>query len=74
MKLFKEQEIERAKVERIRIEILRRMTPQRRLEIALGMNRAAWALKEAWLREIHPEWDEDQIQKAVREAFLYAQC
>ncbi|MCC6486142.1 MAG: hypothetical protein IT364_01465 [Candidatus Hydrogenedentes bacterium] len=29
-------------------------------------------LKEAGLRMQHPDWTEDQIQAALREAFLYA--
>jgi len=54
------------------IEIYRAMTPQRRLEVAGEMYRAAWELKAAWLRSRHADWSEEKIQKEVREIFLYA--
>ena len=54
------------------IEIYRRMSPARRLELGMGLNRAARELKAAALRAQHPEWNEKQILEAVREAFLYA--
>ena len=54
------------------IEIYRRMTPARRLELGLGLNRAARELKAAALRSQHPDWNDSQVLQAVREAFLYA--
>ena len=54
------------------IEIYRRMSPARRLELGMGLNRAAREIKAAALRVQHPEWNEAQVLGAVREAFLYA--
>ena len=54
------------------IEIYRRMSPARRLELGMGLNRAAREMKAAALRVQHPEWSEPQVLAAVREAFLYA--
>ncbi len=48
------------------------MTPQQKLEIALGLNRLARELKTAWLRQQHPDWTEEQVLDKVREFFLYA--
>ena len=33
---------------------------------------AAWRLKAAWLREIHPDWPDLRIQATVREIFRHA--
>ena len=54
------------------IEIYRRMSPARRLEVGMGLNRAAREIRSAALRVQHPEWNEEQVSGAVREAFLYA--
>ncbi len=54
------------------IRILRAMTPEQKLRAASNLYWGARDLKAAWLRSRHPEWTDDQIQKAVRDAFLYA--
>ena len=54
------------------IEIYKAMTPQQRLKIALDMYQMARKLKAAGLRMSHPDWNEEQVQKAVRDIFLYA--
>lgn len=53
-------------------EVLRSMTPEERLLAATRLFWSARRLKEAALRAQHPQWDEAQIQQAVKEAFLYA--
>lgn len=58
--------------EKIQIEIYKRMTPQRKLEVAEELYRSARRLKAAWLRKIHPDWTEQQIKKELRDIFLYA--
>ena len=52
--------------------ILQRMTPEEKLNIALRLYESARLLKRAGLRALHPDWDEEQIAKKVREIFLYA--
>ena len=54
------------------IDILRAMTPEKRLEVAFGLYRTAWECKAAGLRHQHPEWSEKKIQSTVREMFLSA--
>lgn len=54
------------------VEIYRKMTPGRKLEIAAQMHYAARELKTAWLRSQHPDWTAEQIRKEVRRIFLYA--
>ncbi len=48
------------------------MTPAQRLDAAVMLYHTARKLKAAGLRAQHPDWTEDQVQAAVREAFLYA--
>ena len=52
--------------------ILQRMTPEKKLHIAIGLYEAARSLKSAGLRALHPDWAEEQIREKVREIFLYA--
>ena len=54
------------------IEIYKAMTPQRKLDIALNIYRMARELKALRLRELHPDWNNEQIESAVREIFLNA--
>jgi hypothetical protein len=53
-------------------EILRRMTPGRRLEIAEGMYWSARRMKSDWLKSLHPEWAEEQVNREVSRIFLNA--
>jgi len=48
------------------------MSPEKKLEVAMQLYYSARELKEAGVRADHPDWDEKQVQQAVREAFLYA--
>lgn len=51
---------------------LSRMTPEERLTTFLQLCRSARKIKEAALRQFHPDWTELQIQTALRESFLHA--
>jgi len=57
---------------REQIEIYRRLTPERRLQIAERLYWSARELKAAWLRTRHPDWTEDQIAREVKQAFANA--
>ncbi len=52
--------------------ILRAMTPAQKLDAMQRIYNTARDLKAAGLRMQHPDWSDDQINAAVREAFLYA--
>jgi len=54
------------------LKIIRGLTPAQKFKAAQEMWEAAWELKTAALRARHPDWAEEEIQRAVREAFLYA--
>jgi len=54
------------------VAIYRAMTPQRRLEQALRMNRSMRALMATGFRARHPEWTEPQVKRAVAERILHA--
>ncbi|MBM3288581.1 MAG: hypothetical protein FJY92_00370 [Candidatus Hydrogenedentes bacterium] len=43
--------------------IINAMTPAQRLEAAARLYWGARELKAAWLRQQHPEWAEEQVQK-----------
>jgi hypothetical protein len=68
----KDQEMALKKAEEIRREIYRKMTPERKLEIAFALDREARKLKAAGLRMQHPDWSEEQIAAQVKEIFFYA--
>ena len=54
------------------VEIFRRMTAAQKLGLAARFHRDARSLKAAGLRMLHPDWTDERVDKAVREAFLYA--
>ena len=54
------------------VEIYRRMSPGRRLEIAEQMYWAAREMKTAWLRSQHPGWTEEQVDREVTRLFSHA--
>jgi hypothetical protein len=49
---------------------LRRMTGAQKLRAASALYWFARRLKAAAIREQHPEWSEEQVQRRVREIFL----
>lgn len=53
------------------LRILRLMTPTQKLKAAELLYHSARRLKAAALRAQHPEWSESDVNRAVREAFLY---
>jgi hypothetical protein len=54
------------------IEIYRRMTPGRRLEIAEQLYWSARRMKSAWLKSLHPDWTEQQVEAEVTCIFSHA--
>jgi hypothetical protein len=54
------------------IEIYHKMSPAQKLAIAIQLREDAWELKAAWLRQLHTDWSEEEVQNKVREIFLYA--
>ncbi len=56
-------------VERMQAELIRQMTPYRRLEIARELYSTAQNIKSAGLRRQHPAWSDTQIQSRLRRIF-----
>jgi hypothetical protein len=54
------------------IEIYRRMSPGRRLELAEQLYWSARRMKTAWLRAQHPDWTDGQIEAEVTRNFSHA--
>jgi len=52
-------------------EIIGRVTPEQKLQASMRLYWSARALEAAWFRSEHPEWTEAQVNKAVRDAFLF---
>jgi hypothetical protein len=50
-------------------EIYRKMTPQKKLEVAFGLYHSAWKLKSAGLRMLHPDWTEEDIANETKKVF-----
>jgi hypothetical protein len=54
------------------IQILRRMTPEQRWRAA---HQLYWSLRRhqaAFLRDLHPEWSDEQVERETRRIFLHA--
>lgn len=54
------------------VEVLRAKTPRERVEIANGMWRSARDMIDRVLRQDHPDWSDEQIQRAVAERMAHA--
>ena len=54
------------------IKALRKMSLERRAEIALGFIRSIRRMKAAALRTQHPEWSEQQVARELRRLTLHA--
>lgn len=52
--------------------VFQRMSPEQRWQVAVRLYWSARELKAAALRSWHPELGEGEIQRMVKEAFLYA--
>jgi len=53
-------------------QIIKKMTAEQKIRAALDLYYSARALKAACLREMHPGMSKEEIEKKVREIFLYA--
>jgi len=51
-------------------ELIKKMTPCQRLEIANDLYVTAWELKKAGLKRQHPDWSDVAIEKRTRWIFL----
>jgi hypothetical protein len=51
-------------------EILRTMSPGRRLQVAQELYETAWQLKAAGLRREHPDWPEERVMGKLRRVFV----
>jgi len=56
--------------ERLQTELIRHMTPARRLQIAREMYETAWQIKEAGLRRQYPDWTDEAIRAKCRRVFV----
>ncbi|WP_437227441.1 hypothetical protein SH661x_000351 [Planctomicrobium sp. SH661] len=52
------------------VDVLRRMTPQQRIQAASDMHENARTMVVSHLRSLHPDWDEDRISAEVRRRLL----
>jgi len=53
----------------IQNEILSNMTATQKIRLALNLYYSAWELKAAWLKQINPNWSENQVQQETKKAF-----
>ena len=54
------------------LERLRQMSPSERWDAAKQLYWSMRRMKSAYLRTRHPEWSEERVQQAVKEAFRFA--
>lgn len=53
-------------------EILKKMSPARKLEVAQQLYVSAFQLKKAWLENQHPDWSQERLEEETRKIFFYA--
>jgi len=53
------------------IETFRRMSPAQKWEASMRLYWSARALKEAWLRKLHPEWGRERLREELKEFFSH---
>jgi len=58
--------------ERIQCEIIKKLSPNERLRLSERIYFEARSLKADWLRQLHPDWSNAQVEEKVREIFLNA--
>jgi len=51
---------------------LRRMSGAEKLRAAFDLYTTARKVKAARLRQLHPDWTEEEVQRRVKEIFLHA--
>jgi hypothetical protein len=51
------------------VEILRALSPERKLQVAQGLRRTAWEIAAAGVRQRQPAWSEQRVQEEVRAIF-----
>jgi len=51
-------------------DLIRKMSPGRRLEIAASLYQMAWDLKMSGLRSQHPDWSEAVLASKTRRIFV----
>jgi hypothetical protein len=56
--------------ERVQADLILRMTPGRRLQIAHELYETAWQIKEAGLRRQHPDWSSEAVLAKCRRVFV----
>ena len=54
------------------VDIYRRMTPNQRMAVALGMHDQARALMDAGIRALHPQWSETERRREIARRTLHA--
>jgi hypothetical protein len=52
--------------------IYQKMTPQQKYDVMCSLIDTARLMKKSYLRSLHPEWTEAEINAAVRDWLLYA--
>ncbi|MEI6490929.1 MAG: hypothetical protein WCO94_00150 [Verrucomicrobiota bacterium] len=58
------------RAEELQKELIRKMTPAKRLATASDLYKTAWEIKKSGLRALHPDWTEEAIQSRLRRVFV----
>ncbi|MBN2144928.1 MAG: hypothetical protein JW774_09920 [Candidatus Aureabacteria bacterium] len=61
-----------ADADKIQNQIYQHMTYAEKWDEVLKLRETAWMMKSAAVREAHPDWSDAQVERAVRDIFLYA--
>ena len=58
--------------EKRQIEIFKKMSPSKKIEVAMRLYASAKELKRAGIKMLHPNWSEKEVEQELYKVFLYA--
>ena len=58
------------KADSVQKDLIRKMSPARRLETAFSLYKLAWDIKISALRTLNPDWSQDELEARTRRIFV----
>jgi len=59
-------------MQQIQRDIYQQMTPEQKIEAFLRLYASAKQLMEAGMRERHPDWSQDKVERFIKQKLMYA--
>jgi len=58
------------RAEELQSDLIRKMTPGKRLSTAMALYQTAWEIKKSGLRAQHPDWTDEAVAARARRVFV----